>query len=397
MRSIRNAVPILMLGLFFPGILHAQAVLYELLPGSTFLNDCPICDRIPIVLPLEGTFVLTRGPSETPDIQYQITDIDFQTRGGDPAYTVSGGGNYTIGAEAIPTQQMSLRVEINGEAGIELEGKTDSIDATWPFLDIAVVEVTSSETRVYHIHIVASPRPSEIVPYKLLKGSEFLDDCTICGKPLIPIPIEGTFQLGKVDENPLFTTYRVEEINFKDSSGTWNLHIQGGGSYQVGGEVAVVQEMRLNITVTLGVDPLPDALLESGRIAGGAGFPEIDIQLMHKDPPSPIHVYSLILLATPAEDPSVEFRRGDSNGDGAVDISDAIHMIWWLFSGETTACRDASDGNGDGDEDITDAIFVITYLFLDGKAPPDPGPAVCGTAPDSGLGCLHYTACNPTD
>ena len=42
------------------GTLHGadQVWRYQLLEGSTFTDDCPICDRIPIVVPMRGTFQL---------------------------------------------------------------------------------------------------------------------------------------------------------------------------------------------------------------------------------------------------------------------------------------------------------------------------------------------------
>jgi hypothetical protein len=70
----------------------------------------------------------------------------------------------------------------------------------------------------------------------------------------------------------------------------------------------------------------------------------------------------------------VEFVRGDSNGDGEVDISDAVATLLHLFRGRPQACADAADANDDGALDVTDAVFTLDYLFRGGTAPAFPGP-----------------------
>lgn len=99
------------------------------------------------------------------------------------------------------------------------------------------------------------------------------------------------------------------------------------------------------------------------------------------------------------------FLRGDSNGDGAFDISDPISLLLHLFqAGGALRCREAGDSNDDNALDISDATYSLSYLFLQGSAPPPPfSPAMdraaCGadpTPPDppgSGLGCEFYPPC----
>jgi hypothetical protein len=91
---------------------------------------------------------------------------------------------------------------------------------------------------------------------------------------------------------------------------------------------------------------------------------------------------------------ALPFRRGDSNTDGKVDLSDAIHVLGHLFLGNPTrlSCRDASESNEDGKLDLTDAIFLLNYLFLGGGPPPAPGPATCGIPAAYRLGCETYPA-----
>jgi hypothetical protein len=76
------------------------------------------------------------------------------------------------------------------------------------------------------------------------------------------------------------------------------------------------------------------------------------------------------------------FRRGDSNADGRVDISDAVYSLGFLFSGGAAPlCRDAADGNDDQKLDISDAVYTLNHLFSGGPALPPPGRETCGPDP----------------
>ena len=90
------------------------------------------------------------------------------------------------------------------------------------------------------------------------------------------------------------------------------------------------------------------------------------------------------------------FRRGDSNTDATVDLSDGVHVLSVLFLGVPGPdCSDASDSTNDGNVDVTDAILLFNYLFLGGTAPAAPGPVSCG--PDTGeddLDCASYNSCD---
>jgi hypothetical protein len=71
------------------------------------------------------------------------------------------------------------------------------------------------------------------------------------------------------------------------------------------------------------------------------------------------------------------FTRGDANGDGAVDVSDAETVLGFLFlGGPAPSCADAADVNDDGALNIADPIHLLSFLFLGGARipPPSPGP-----------------------
>jgi hypothetical protein len=72
---------------------------------------------------------------------------------------------------------------------------------------------------------------------------------------------------------------------------------------------------------------------------------------------------------------TTSFVRGDANGDGAVDISDAVALLEYLFLGGTEPQPlEAGDFNGIQDLDVSDSIYLLTYLFLGGPQPPPPFP-----------------------
>lgn len=71
------------------------------------------------------------------------------------------------------------------------------------------------------------------------------------------------------------------------------------------------------------------------------------------------------------------FIRGDANMSGAVDISDGINILSFLFSGlsESPVRLAALDSNDNGEIDISDAVYLLKYLFSAGPAPAAPFPA----------------------
>lgn len=100
--------------------------------------------------------------------------------------------------------------------------------------------------------------------------------------------------------------------------------------------------------------------------------------------------------------PPPVFNRGDANGDGRLDITDAIFILDFLFtSGDEITCLDAGNANGDINVDLSDAVYVLLYLFGGGNPPPAPFSSdfVCGSHPDpaTSLGCAMYPASSCKD
>ncbi len=87
------------------------------------------------------------------------------------------------------------------------------------------------------------------------------------------------------------------------------------------------------------------------------------------------------------------FIRGDSNGDGNVQILDAIISLTYLFLDGETTCLEALDVDDNADVNMADPIFLLTFLFSGGGPIPSPYPT-CGDdpTPDSLL-CLDSGMC----
>ncbi len=83
-----------------------------------------------------------------------------------------------------------------------------------------------------------------------------------------------------------------------------------------------------------------------------------------------IFVILLVTTTSAIETCDKAFMRGDANGDGILDIGDAIYELFFLFSGGAEpSCLQAGDVNGDNNIDLTDPIYILNFLFKDGPAP----------------------------
>jgi hypothetical protein len=66
----------------------------------------------------------------------------------------------------------------------------------------------------------------------------------------------------------------------------------------------------------------------------------------------------------------VDFTAGDANRDRTINISDAVYLIAFIFSGGPAPTPSvAGDANCDSAVNISDAVFLIAYIFGGGSAP----------------------------
>lgn len=64
-----------------------------------------------------------------------------------------------------------------------------------------------------------------------------------------------------------------------------------------------------------------------------------------------------------------EAQRGDVNQDRALDMSDCVATLSFLFLDGQVQCPGAADSNGDLETDISDPVFLLNYFFLGGQPP----------------------------
>ncbi len=102
----------------------------------------------------------------------------------------------------------------------------------------------------------------------------------------------------------------------------------------------------------------------------------------------------------PACPVGTKFYRGDADGNGSTQLTDAVRILNNLFLGTGVInCSDAADSDDNGSIQLTDAVRVLNVLFLGTGQIPPPGGAtpldgVCGLdTTDDALDCASYPQC----
>ena len=89
-----------------------------------------------------------------------------------------------------------------------------------------------------------------------------------------------------------------------------------------------------------------------------------------RDGSNPAEVDTAALTLKVVHPLSVTYVCGDVNGDCAVDISDVVYLIAYIFSGGLPPSPLlAGDANCDNMVDISDVVYLIAYIFSGGAEP----------------------------
>ena len=76
------------------------------------------------------------------------------------------------------------------------------------------------------------------------------------------------------------------------------------------------------------------------------------------------------LSMTIADPPPPPYICGDANRDNAVNVSDAVYLIAYIFAGGAAPSPSAAgDANCDSSLNISDAVYLIAYIFASGRMP----------------------------
>ncbi|PYI82679.1 MAG: hypothetical protein DME26_16805 [Verrucomicrobia bacterium] len=155
--------------------------------------------------------------------------------------------------------------------------------------------------------------------YRLVEGSYLVDDCLICERPTIQWPLRGTFNLALVEENPLFRRFAVRDINFVTRSDPPYV-TTGQGTYQIGGEVALRQDMVLDVEVNGQRKIFTNDVATVERRE-----PMIEIHLVQTNQDL-IHFFSLDLVAAPVREIWFSTAHGmtTSNSNKTITFGDLI-------------------------------------------------------------------------
>lgn len=73
-----------------------------------------------------------------------------------------------------------------------------------------------------------------------------------------------------------------------------------------------------------------------------------------------------------ADAPQPEYICGDANNDEIANITDAVYIVTWIFSGGPAPDPlEAGDASCDGICNITDAVYLVSWIFTGGPPPCD--------------------------
>ena len=160
----------------------------------------------------------------------------------------------------------------------------------------------------------AQPSTNQTWAYTLLDGSYLVDDCLICGRPTIMWPMRGTFTLTLLEENPLFRRYAFRDINFLTQSPS-PYDVTGQGAYQIGGEVALRQDIVLDVQINGQKKTFTNDVPTVDRRE-----PMIDIHVVQTNQDL-VHFFSLNLVAAPLREIWFSTVNGMTSGNSNKTIT----------------------------------------------------------------------------
>jgi hypothetical protein len=94
-----------------------------------------------------------------------------------------------------------------------------------------------------------------------------------CECPIVSQPTYGSFELRPLGSDPLYTHYAIDRYIASFNNGPGAVSIVGSGSYKIGGEVALMQQMTLDLQVWGG----PVQHFDSGLVPISTPFPSIHV------------------------------------------------------------------------------------------------------------------------
>lgn len=215
-------------------------------PPYRLTQDSAITDAGGEVTALQGRFSLSPqvAPVDWKSYSLDLVYLEITTPAG-PSRVLRGNGHYSVGGRGPITQRLTLDLRENTEDW-HLDSGSVPVTADWPELDLELA--ATNAPAALKLRVAAVP-VSQCWRYQVLAGNWFLDDCAVCDRLSIPVSLRGGFDLALVDSNPLFNRYRLFNLHLTDGGAIPNYEISGEGTLQIGGEVAIQQQWRLEVNV----------------------------------------------------------------------------------------------------------------------------------------------------
>lgn len=148
----------------FAGLLCAQAATpwrYQLLEGSTLLNDCIVCDRLSIPIPLRGSFDMVLETSNPVNSTYSLTNIQWHTTDWPTSgYRLEGYGQFTTGGEVAVRPEMTLQLTLfsaEGQTNKTFTNTVSSVTRSVPMLQIDLAQTDENLMEFFSLNLCAAP------------------------------------------------------------------------------------------------------------------------------------------------------------------------------------------------------------------------------------------------
>src|SRR6185295_11939290 len=200
----------------------------------------------------------------------------------------------------------------------------------------------------------ASAQSARVIYERLTSETTYEQGChDPCACPIFTFqPVIGTFRLIPAGVDPLFQRYTVAGVD-------WTLpgrRITGSGSYRIGGEVALMQQLTLDLSTNGG----PVTRFDSGLVGVSVQFPRLNVSI--NDRVGDACFYADIMVnAVPFCPADVDDGTRAGTPDGGVGIEDLLYYLLVYSAG--TAGADLDDGSGTGQTDggvgIEDLLFYL--------------------------------------
>jgi hypothetical protein len=140
----------------------------------------------------------------------------------------------------------------------------------------------------------------------------------------------------------------------------------------------------LFVTDTMGAYDLANCLLGAGLYADGPGT----LATLQFQANTSRGISELVFLQSIFQDSNLDtlevasidglidikvlYTCGDANSDSAVNVSDAVYIINYVFiGGDVPDPIESADANCDGSANVSDAVWIINYVFIGGNDPCD--------------------------